>query len=85
MLDKLKKCEICPHNCKVNRLDGKMGRCKCNDKVKLALASVHRFEEPCISGKNGSDKFNNSYNVCISNNGSNKNCKKKWIKHSNNL
>ena len=54
MLDKLKKCEICPHNCKVNRLDGKMGRCKCGDKVKIALASVHRFEEPCISGKNGS-------------------------------
>ena len=54
MLDKLKKCEICPHNCKANRLDGKMGRCKCNDKVKLALASVHHFEEPCISGKNGS-------------------------------
>ena len=54
MLDKLKKCEICPHNCKANRLEGKEGRCKCNNKVKLALASVHRFEEPCISGKNGS-------------------------------
>ena len=54
MLDKLKKCEICPHNCKANRLDGKMGRCKCNDKIKIALASVHHFEEPCISGKNGS-------------------------------
>ena len=54
MLDKLKKCEICPHNCKVNRIEGKMGRCKCNNKVKLALASVHHFEEPCISGKNGS-------------------------------
>ena len=54
MLDKLQECEICPHNCKVNRLDGKMGRCKCNDKVKLALASVHHFEEPCISGENGS-------------------------------
>lgn len=54
MLEKLKKCEICPHNCKVNRLDGKIGRCKCNNKVKIALASVHHFEEPCISGKNGS-------------------------------
>ena len=54
MLDKLKKCQICPHNCKVNRLDGKMGRCKCNNNVKIALASVHHFEEPCISGKNGS-------------------------------
>ncbi len=54
MLEKLKRCEICPHNCKVNRLHGQLGRCKCNDKIKIALASVHHFEEPCISGKNGS-------------------------------
>ena len=54
MLEKLQMCEICPHDCKVNRLQRHMGRCKCNDKIKIALASVHRFEEPCISGKNGS-------------------------------
>ncbi len=54
MLEELTKCEICPHNCKVNRLNGNTGRCKCDDKVKIALASVHHFEEPCISGENGS-------------------------------
>ena len=54
MLEKIQNCEICPHNCKVNRLQGQLGRCKCNDKIKIALASVHHFEEPCISGKNGS-------------------------------
>lgn len=54
MLENLKKCELCPHNCKVNRLNGEIGRCKCKDKVKIALASVHYYEEPCISGKNGS-------------------------------
>lgn len=54
MLKQLEKCEICPHNCKVNRLAGNIGRCKCNDKIKIALASVHHFEEPCISGENGS-------------------------------
>ena len=54
MLEKLQRCEICPHDCKVNRLQRHMGRCKCNDKVKIALASVHNFEEPCISGKKGS-------------------------------
>lgn len=54
MLEEFTKCEICPHNCKVNRLKGNTGRCKCDDKVKIALASVHCFEEPCISGKNGS-------------------------------
>lgn len=54
MLEELTKCEICPHNCKVNRLEKNTGRCRCDDKVKIALACVHRFEEPCISGKNGS-------------------------------
>ena len=54
MLEELTKCEICPHNCKVNRIEGNMGRCKCGDKVKIALASLHYYEEPCISGKNGS-------------------------------
>ena len=54
MLKGLKSCELCPHRCKVNRLEGKIGRCKAEKNVKIALASVHEFEEPCISGKNGS-------------------------------
>ena len=54
MIEKLSSCTLCPHNCKVNRLEGKRGRCCCNDKLRIALASLHYFEEPCISGKNGS-------------------------------
>lgn len=54
MIEKLSSCNLCPHNCKVNRLEGKIGKCKCNAKVKIALASLHYYEEPCISGKNGS-------------------------------
>lgn len=50
----LEQCTLCPHNCKVNRLNGQEGRCKCNDKIKIALVSLHKFEEPCISGENGS-------------------------------
>ena len=52
----LEKCMICPRNCKVNRLEGNKGYCKCDDKIKIALVSTHDFEEPCISGKskNGS-------------------------------
>ena len=50
----LEQCMLCPHNCKVNRLNGEIGRCKCNDKIKIALISLHKFEEPCISGQNGS-------------------------------
>lgn len=54
MLEKLSSCTVCPHMCKVNRLENKIGRCGCNDKIKIALASLHMFEEPCITGKNGS-------------------------------
>lgn len=54
MIEKLVSCILCPHNCKVNRLNGNIGRCRCDDKLKIALASLHYFEEPCISGKNGS-------------------------------
>lgn len=50
----LDECTLCAHRCKVNRLKGQIGRCKSSDKVKIALASLHMFEEPCISGKNGS-------------------------------
>ena len=54
MLEELRQCEVCPFRCKVNRLEGKIGRCGCNDKIKIALASLHYYEEPCISGNNGS-------------------------------
>lgn len=50
----LTECTLCAHKCKVNRLNGQLGRCKTNDKVKIALSSLHMFEEPCISGENGS-------------------------------
>lgn len=53
-LNLLKKCEICPHKCKIDRINNQIGRCKSKDTVKVAIASVHNFEEPCISGKNGS-------------------------------
>ena len=54
MFEELRKCTVCPHSCKVNRIDGKIGWCRANDKVKIALASLHYFEEPCISGEKGS-------------------------------
>ena len=52
--DYLKMCTLCPHECKVNRLESNTGRCKAGKNVKLGLTQVHKFEEPCISGKNGS-------------------------------
>lgn len=67
MIEKLSSCTLCPHNCKVNRLEGKRGSCYCNDKLRIALASLHYYEEPCISGKNGSGTvfFSNCNLSCI--------------------
>lgn len=48
------ECTICPNNCKVNRKIGEIGICKATDRIKVALSSLHYWEEPCISGKNGS-------------------------------
>ena len=45
----------------------KFGRCKATDKIKLAMASIHNFEEPCISGENGSGTvfFSNCNLKCV--------------------
>lgn len=66
-MKKLENCNICPHECHVNRNQGKIGRCKANDKVRIALYSTHDFEEPCISGENGSGTvfFSNCNLNCI--------------------
>ena len=54
MLEELEDCTICPHQCGINRKKGQLGRCQAKDTVKIALYSVHFFEEPCISGEKGS-------------------------------
>ena len=50
----LKECTLCPRNCKVNRNKGELGKCKARINPKIALADLHYYEEPCISGKEGS-------------------------------
>lgn len=67
MLEGLKECKLCPHKCKVNRLEGKIGRCRATEKVKISLVSLHHFEEPCISGTNGSGTifFSNCNFNCV--------------------
>lgn len=66
-LELLEKCTICPHNCGINRTNNQIGRCKSKDTVKIALYSIHNFEEPCISGKKGSGTvfFSNCNMNCV--------------------
>lgn len=46
-------CTLCPHKCGVDR-SIKSGRCRASNKIEIGGVSLHKFEEPCISGQNGS-------------------------------
>lgn len=45
---------LCPRACGVNRTEGARGVCGQSANVRLARAALHFWEEPCISGTNGS-------------------------------
>ncbi len=47
-------CNLCPRECRVKRTEGQKGYCLSDDKVIVARADLHMWEEPCISGKTGS-------------------------------
>ncbi len=51
---RLASCDLCPHNCGVNRIKGEQGRCRSGLKPRIASANLHRGEEPPISGSKGS-------------------------------
>lgn len=46
-------CNICPRKCNAQR-ESAQGFCRAPEGFKLARAALHFWEEPCISGKNGS-------------------------------
>lgn len=46
-------CSICPRHCNVDRKKA-VGFCNSGENFRLARAALHYWEEPCISGKNGS-------------------------------
>lgn len=50
------KCSLCPRRCKAERTNDENlnGFCKMPLLPKVARAALHFWEEPCISGKNGS-------------------------------
>ncbi len=46
-------CSLCPRNCKVDRNIYK-GYCGEKNNIRISRADLHMWEEPCISGVNGS-------------------------------
>ncbi|MEG2038246.1 MAG: radical SAM protein [Oscillospiraceae bacterium] len=54
MQEKLQSCSLCPRQCQADRYHGETGFCGADDKLKIARAALHFWEEPCISGDKGS-------------------------------
>lgn len=63
----LENCRLCPRNCGVNRNNGEYGFCCGTNSAKVARAALHFWEEPCISGRNGSGTvfFSNCSLKCV--------------------
>lgn len=47
-------CHLCPRNCGVNRNAGQKGFCGEDNEIMVTRAALHMWEEPCVSGKEGS-------------------------------
>lgn len=52
MIMNYKNCRLCPRKCGVNRYINK-GFCGTDAEILSAMASLHQWEEPCISYRNG--------------------------------
>lgn len=63
----LENCTLCIRNCNVNRNNGNKGICNSTNNIKIARAALHFWEEPCISGVNGSGTvfFSNCNLKCV--------------------
>lgn len=48
------KCTLCPRCCGADREKGQRGFCGAGSEVRIARAALHFWEEPCISGTEGS-------------------------------
>ena len=49
----LSSCDICPRRCGANRRAGQKGWCGAGELARVALVSLHRWEEPCLTGEKG--------------------------------
>lgn len=49
----LQACSLCPRCCGADRAAGQRGFCGAGTQARIALVSLHRWEEPCLTGTNG--------------------------------
>ncbi|MBR1552982.1 MAG: radical SAM protein [Schwartzia sp.] len=57
----LEHCALCPRRCGVNRLAGARGYCGAGRLARVALVSLHPWEEPCLAGNIGAGTVFFSY------------------------
>ena len=57
----MNECRLCPRDCMVNRASGEVGYCLAPGSMVIARYSLHMWEEPCLSGSNGSGTIFFSY------------------------
>lgn len=50
----MRDCSLCPRQCHADRISGGNGYCGQNSRIKAARAALHMWEEPCLSGEDGS-------------------------------
>ncbi len=64
---RLASCDICPRECRVNRLEGELGFCHSAYPPIVAAVCAHHGEEPVISGSKGSGAifFGNCNMRCV--------------------
>lgn len=60
-INHLSNCRLCPRECSADRAGGRVGYCKAGTDIKIARAALHQWEEPPVSGTQGSGAVFFSY------------------------
>lgn len=74
------RCNLCPRECNVNRNKNELGYCKAGNRLVIGGYHLHMWEEPIITGNNGSGTiffsycnlrciYCQNYDISINNNG----------------
>jgi len=65
--DVLKYCTLCPHKCRIDRVQGQQGVCRSGVEARVYSFMAHHGEEPVLSGEYGSGTifFSNCHMKCV--------------------
>lgn len=64
ILPDMQDCTLCPRECHADRTAGQTGFCGQSEQIMAARAALHFWEEPCLSGTNGSGTVFSAAVIC---------------------